>query len=356
MAFNTPEVQRDHYKSEWHRYNLKRKVAELPPVTVELFRTKESQQKSAEVGQETLSAYCRVCRKYFSSQNAREAHLKSKKHRDNVKTKFDQNNCNKVKNYKKSTGIQDKCQFVPLIEEIEDISNDQDDDDGWETCDEDEEEIRADHCPFCPYCGPSLEANLNHMTLRHSFFIPDLEYVINLPGLVSRLHRQISVEHVCLWCGKSFGSTESVWQHVADLGHAKISHRGENFSEYEEFYDYSSSYPEDTGDQRDGAAEPECLDDDNWELVLPSGARIGHRSLARYYRQNLPPGNANLKKSTRGIVSGYRVLGWTGTNGRNAFLKAKDINFARRIHSKWALKQGMQNNKLQHHFRLQVMF
>jgi len=36
VCFSTADHQRDHYKSEWHRYNLKRKVAMLPPVTATL--------------------------------------------------------------------------------------------------------------------------------------------------------------------------------------------------------------------------------------------------------------------------------------------------------------------------------
>ena len=37
VTFINAELQREHYRSEWHRYNLKRKVAELPPVTKEAF-------------------------------------------------------------------------------------------------------------------------------------------------------------------------------------------------------------------------------------------------------------------------------------------------------------------------------
>ena len=33
----------------------------------------------------------------------------------------------------------------------------------------------------------------------------------------------------------------------------------------------------------------DTLDDTGYELVLPSGARVGHRSLVRYYRQSLNP-------------------------------------------------------------------
>ncbi len=40
VAFKTAEVQRTHYGTDWHRYNLKRKVADLPPVTSEVFTQK----------------------------------------------------------------------------------------------------------------------------------------------------------------------------------------------------------------------------------------------------------------------------------------------------------------------------
>jgi pre-60S factor REI1 len=35
VAFKEPNIQREHYKTDWHRYNLKRKVVDLPPVTAE---------------------------------------------------------------------------------------------------------------------------------------------------------------------------------------------------------------------------------------------------------------------------------------------------------------------------------
>ena len=38
VAFQDAEVQREHYKTDWHRYNLKRKVAEFEPVTLENFQ------------------------------------------------------------------------------------------------------------------------------------------------------------------------------------------------------------------------------------------------------------------------------------------------------------------------------
>ena len=37
VSFSDAEMQRSHYKTDWHRYNLKRKVAQMPPVTAEVF-------------------------------------------------------------------------------------------------------------------------------------------------------------------------------------------------------------------------------------------------------------------------------------------------------------------------------
>lgn len=49
LAFASSTAQRAHYGSDLHRYNAKRKVAELPPVTAEVFNDKiaERQQKLA---------------------------------------------------------------------------------------------------------------------------------------------------------------------------------------------------------------------------------------------------------------------------------------------------------------------
>lgn len=69
-------------------------------------------------------------------------------------------------------------------------------------------------------------------------------------------------------------------------------HEGESLLEYADYYDYSTSYPEGEGIEADPDAEVEVnrIDDDCFQLVLPSGAKIGHRSLARYYKQSLNPG------------------------------------------------------------------
>jgi pre-60S factor REI1 len=86
VMFQDAELQRNHYKTDWHRYNLKRKVAEMPPVTLESFEQRmvkhEAQMKvlSGEVKEPT--GYCVACRKSFGSKKAYENHLNSKKHKE----------------------------------------------------------------------------------------------------------------------------------------------------------------------------------------------------------------------------------------------------------------------------------
>jgi hypothetical protein len=51
LAFVSSTAQRAHYSSDLHRYNAKRKVAELPPVTADVFNDKiaERREKLASV-------------------------------------------------------------------------------------------------------------------------------------------------------------------------------------------------------------------------------------------------------------------------------------------------------------------
>ena len=81
---------------------------------------------------------------------------------------------------------------------------------------------------------------------------------------------------------------------MVDKGHFKILHDNTTLAEYADFYDYTTSYPEgcapppdaamEGGDGESDEVDIDRLDDGGYQLVLPSGATIGHRSLMRYYR------------------------------------------------------------------------
>ncbi|KAJ2001827.1 pre-60S factor rei1 [Coemansia thaxteri] len=63
VAFYSADQQRTHYRSDWHRYNLKRKVADLPAVSAESFaqRVLAQQAKAVEISKRAeFSAECKV--------------------------------------------------------------------------------------------------------------------------------------------------------------------------------------------------------------------------------------------------------------------------------------------------------
>jgi hypothetical protein len=97
------------------------------------------------------------------------------------------------------------------------------------------------HCLFCPHESKDLDMNLAHMSQSHSFFIPDLEYLVDARGLVEYLGHKISVSNMCLHCngvGKAFYSLDAVRKHMQEKGHGKMEYL-ENEDEYLDFYDYS---------------------------------------------------------------------------------------------------------------------
>jgi pre-60S factor REI1 len=225
--------------------------------------------------------------------------------------------------------------------------------------------IGVTSCLFCSQSFPSIDASLTHMSQSHGFFIPDADFLVDLPGLITYLGEKIAVHNICIYCnerGREFRSLDAVRKHMVDKSHCKIAYDSEREKlEVSDFYDFSSSYPDvmkgirvrkvkegkkaketegadegwedEDGDSvevddvieeevEDGAeatssSEEEESDEEDippneitygdtpYELVLPSGARIGHRSLKRYYAQSfhpLPPTASSDPKSGQALV------------------------------------------------------
>lgn len=140
--------------------------------------------------------------------------------------------------------------------------------------------IPVTDCLFCPHHSSSLMKNVAHMTKIHSFFIPDIEYLSDLKGLIKYLGEKVGVGKICLWCnekGKSFYSTEAVQAHMNDKSHCKLLTDGDAALEFADFYDFRSSYPDHKeGEGPDGTEELPSektldYDDETMELILPSG-------------------------------------------------------------------------------------
>ena len=59
----------------------------------------------------------------------------------------------------------------------------------------DGEALGEEECLFCSHISNSLEENVHHMTTSHSFFIPDIEYLVDLPGLFMYLGKAFFEVH-----------------------------------------------------------------------------------------------------------------------------------------------------------------
>lgn len=353
LAFPQSEQQREHFKSDWHRYNLKRGVAELPPVTAEEFERKVhlNQQSIADLAKQKTEVFCHVCCKVFKHQNSFDNHLNSKKHQENKK-----NNVIRPKSNEKAD-LMDVEEDEEEEEEVEEVDSDE-----WE--DTTENPIDNNNCIFCLHNSRSFIKNMEHMTTIHSFFIPDIEYCTHVFELMHYLGAKIEEGFMCLWCsetGRRFRSAEAARNHMEDKGHCRILLEGLSLVEYSDFYDYSTSYPDNAEDvDKDEEVSIPELDATSYQLVLPSGSTLGHRSLMRYYKQKINP-NSNAPalsrtKKLNKIISCYRNLGWVATKTEEVSKKARALEKMKKIQDKQYLALGVKGNKLQQHFRPQVNF
>jgi pre-60S factor REI1 len=370
------ELQKVHYKTDWHRYNLKRKVANLPPITAENFQERVTAQKKADDEKDVdTSCYCKACSKHFSSSNAYQNHVRSKKHFDQIAQQekclpetVQENNARNTEmndagagtsgRLRKSSGSKKTDTGDGVSRDDEEME--EDDEEEW-----DDDALSPEECLFCHHSSDSLAKNIKHMTVEHGFFIPDIEYLVDLEGLISYLGEKVGALHQCLWCGgksRLFPELKSVQQHMVDKGHCKMFHEGDAVLEYADFYDYRSSYPDyekDVGADEDiDTAVVDHLDQSAYQLVLPSGATVGHRSLMLYYRQKLRADRrltlSRDSSEVSRVISHYKSLGWTGTTGTAAVVKAKDVAYFQRQRAENWTKLGVNANRLQKHFRDQV--
>lgn len=83
--FSDKESLAEHYKSDFHRYNLKRKVAGLPPVTKDWFDARKAQLSTAAAAPHTKVWYDPLTKKKFMTQQTYQAHVNSKKYQQLVR-------------------------------------------------------------------------------------------------------------------------------------------------------------------------------------------------------------------------------------------------------------------------------
>lgn len=350
LTFPTADLQRLHMRTDWHRYNLKRKVAQLPPITSEMFAEKMLQQEKLQQAENDQTGRGSSRR----SSGNRQVTKKDRKKEEKLAKRMADMNMNKNKKAQEGGGDGDnnndddeeaglnrpgsRTSMVSSTfsldhdddaktDELHDVDSVVDEDEQEEN--EEEKEIKrrlakavkipANVCLVDGKEFDTVERNAEYMRLQYGLIIPEQDYLVDLKGLMEYLGEKIGLGNVCLYCNYQGRTVEAVRQHMVSKGHVKIPYETmDEKLELADFYDFRSSYKpkkvvkenevegedddddwedEDVEEVSDFSDDDELddeeptaqLDDTGYELQLASGHRAGHRHLARYYRQNLRP-------------------------------------------------------------------
>lgn len=325
----------EHYKSDWHRYNLKRREAGLPllhqvdfeaRLEAALALRKERDEKKERSGKNHLK------------DKTKKVAIKSQPHVQETK---EETNANDMHVEETTTSTQESIQ-------------------------QEEEEppvIEPRQCLFDAHMSPSVTANIERMQRKYGFFVPDQEYLVDMEGLIGYCHEKVKLGHYCLYCQKIFSTWQGCQKHMISTRHTKLKYEaGVDLEEYDPFYDFTEADEDFLGTKKGAAtmvteADEEAMDEDaGWEditddeaedvemevddedeedgegmyagyedeiakygfdvtplgeLVFPDGRIIGHRGLARYYKQRLNP-----HQDTAAVVAARRAAGERMYNGR----------------------------------------
>jgi len=213
--------------------------------------------------------------------------------------------------------------------------------------------IPLEECVFCGFVSKTWEDNLRHMAQKHDFRIPDLAFVKDPKELMRYLFDKVGLGNMCLVCGlngKAFFSLKAVRMHMLEKGHCRISTEGVNALELIDFYDFTKA-----DDQpellREGLSEeePVSADDQGYEMVLPSGAVLGHRQLKRYFAQK----HNEIRHKPRDIAPPkFKAIGYGENEDSHQALVAKDLRHVWKLTAKNRIKSELQHNKVSRkHFR-----
>ncbi|GAB0090414.1 zinc finger protein 622 [Sergentomyia squamirostris] len=348
VKFSSGEHHLAHCRTDWHHLNMKRKLADMPPLSNKEYNQKMKNEKEAEASKKTRDVlYCTRCKKKFASKIAYDNHVQSNKHIRNVSISEDGDDHEPII-VKKPVDVAEKPTNVADKTEESDL-----DDEEWDDLSDADEldDIDPNMCIFCSLVHENLSHNIKHMAEVHSFFIPDVEFCSDIGGLIGYLIVKVHKDFLCLWCNETaqgFASIDAVQKHMKDKGHCMMRFEGDTVEEYEYFYDYSATYPD--GDPEQASEKPQ-FHGDEFQLVLPSGNVIGNRSLMRYYRQrfnNLSLAVVPKKRHTNMYLS--QLMGPVQVANRRNVAKFN------RHYTKWYMQLGMKANALQKHYRAQVNF
>ncbi|EEC81236.1 hypothetical protein OsI_24290 [Oryza sativa Indica Group] len=314
-GFDDEEQQRLHYRSEWHRYNLKRKVAGVPGVTEALFLARQTALAEGSNSDSTPMLYsCALCGKEYRSSKAHAQHLNSRSHL-----------------MKASQEPNASIAGITIVKPHEHSSKSDDEMDEFE-------ELDPTFCFMCDLEHDTIENCMVHMHKKHGFFIPDSEYLKDPNGLLIYVGLKVKRDFICLYCNdrcQPFQSLEAVRKHMDAKGHCKVRYGDggdDEDADLEDFYDYSSSYADVEGKELVAADDKDNIElgSGGAELVITNksekGTRVrtlGSREFIRYYRQKPRPSVATDRALALSLASSYKSMGLVTVQSKEQVVRLK---------------------------------
>jgi len=344
----------DHYKSDWHKYNLKRREAGLPLVEEREFQMRLEAALAMRKEREKKNGTDHI--KNINSK-------KNKKKQENIKTK---------KETKNDSGASSSPADVEMVSaaSAENASEEAPKSRIPAALAESQEnpEIDPKQSLFDQHKSKSLKDNMNYMQQKYGFFLPDKENLVDFEGLLGYCHEKIKLGHYCLYCNQVFQTWQGCQQHMIDKQHCKLRYEQGFWDELDPFYDFSSEDKEFVATMKNTKISDEDKDrvsadmdvdgnEDGWEdvpdgddeeeeeemyegyereikrfglnvnalgeLVFPDGRIVGHRALRRYYKQKLSASTTTslaivaAKKASGERLYGGRVINIHDHNLKN---------------------------------------
>jgi pre-60S factor REI1 len=353
-----------------YRYNLKRKIAGLPPVTKEWYEARRAQLAASASGPLQRIWLDPLTKKKFYSENTYQAFTRSKKYLDLVKRSGKAAPAAVVTVRRLNEGAAPSeapaqpaaAPAVPLPvganptgftvkpavyggpaaaaakarqtsgneQDQEDSAGGDNSGDDWETASEEEmegsqkewEEWDVCRSLFDNHISPSMEENLEYMWRKFGFYLPDSEFLEDPEGMLKYLGAKLQYGHIPLYesgnnpKAKQMASLHGVQRHMVDVGKCKVLY-DDNEEEYEDFYNYEKEEMDVDGNPTDRQlvsidAEDAVAAGGGYELALPQskgGVRVlGSREFARYYKQRHKAGDSRESTAAARVLAQYRKL------------------------------------------------
>lgn len=214
---------RYHFKSEWHKYNLKRKLLNLNAVNEVTFNEKVHSLTKGGSGPVSGSG----------DDPANSNQCAHKKHSNGKKKKEKKNQAELCSGKKTSNGsncTNNNCEAQKIkYATKEDVLM--------------TKNVKYDNplvCFFDNRIFNSVEENIKHMNDNYTFYIPDLKYVTNLKKILLTIGKKIYEENICIYCFRHSKCVKSLQSHMICKSHTKL--HADFFIFIQKYYDFSKSY------------------------------------------------------------------------------------------------------------------